>query len=227
MSLESPLNVPNQSQPRRSRKAAPTTRLAPESPHPMPVEDCYAGLTYLADHAASLGVDPKRIAVMGESAGGGLATAIALLARDRNGPAPAKQILIYAMLDDRNTKPDPRLAPFASWTYDDNITGWRGLLGARCGKAGTAAEFERLRGLGYEPDGCFVDLGETAETVVASRLRAKEYGCVIIGAGVRANPKYFLLFEKLLNLVHELAPKARIAFNTKPTDTVEAVRRWL
>ena len=93
--------------------------------------------------------------------------------------------------------------------------------------AGTAAELERLRGLGYEPDGCFVDLGETAEAVVASRLRAREYGCVIIGAGVRANPKYFLLFEKLLNVVHELAPKARIGFNTKPTDTVEAVRRWL
>jgi acetyl esterase/lipase len=108
-------------------------RLAPESPHPMPVEDCYAGLTYLAEHAASLGVDRKRIAVMGESAGGGLATAIAMLGRDRNGPALAKQILIYAMLDDRNTRPDPRLAPFASWTYDDNITGWRGLLGARYG----------------------------------------------------------------------------------------------
>jgi hypothetical protein len=93
--------------------------------------------------------------------------------------------------------------------------------------AGTAAEIERLRGLGYDPEGCFVDLGETAETVVASRLRANEYGCVIIGAGVRANPKYFLLFEKLLNVVHELAPKARIAFNTKPTDTVDAVQRWL
>jgi hypothetical protein len=93
--------------------------------------------------------------------------------------------------------------------------------------AGTAAEIERLRGLGYDPEGCFVDLGETAETVVASRLRAREYGCVIIGAGVRANPRYFLLFEKLLNVVHELAPKARIAFNTKPTDTVDAVQRWL
>lgn len=109
-------------------------RLAPESPHPLPVEDCYAGLTYLAEHAASLEVDPKRIAVMGESAGGGLATAIAMLARDRNGPVPAKQILIYPMLDDRNIEPDPRLAPFALWTYDDNITGWRGLLGARFGQ---------------------------------------------------------------------------------------------
>ena len=93
--------------------------------------------------------------------------------------------------------------------------------------AGTAAEIERLRGLGYEPDGCFVDLGETAETVVASRLRAREYGCVVIGAGIRTNAKYFLLFERLLNVVHELAPKARIGFNTKPTDTGEAVQRWL
>jgi acetyl esterase/lipase len=109
-------------------------RLAPENPHPIPVEDSYAGLTYLADNAASLGVDPKRIAVMGESAGGGLATAISMLARDRGSPAPAKQILIYAMLDDRNTTPDARLVPFASWTYDDNLTGWQGLLGDRRGE---------------------------------------------------------------------------------------------
>jgi hypothetical protein len=93
--------------------------------------------------------------------------------------------------------------------------------------AGFAAETERLRSLGYEPDGCLVDLGETAEAAAASRLRAKQYDCVIIGAGVRANPKYFLLFERLLNVVHELAPKARIGLNTKPTDTVDAVQRWL
>jgi hypothetical protein len=100
-------------------------------------------------------------------------------------------------------------------------------LTAEAVHAGIAAEIERLRGLGYDPDRCFVDLGETAETVVTSQLRANEYGCVIIGAGVRANPRYFLLFEKLVNVVHEHAPRARIAFNTKPTDTVDAVRRWL
>lgn len=93
--------------------------------------------------------------------------------------------------------------------------------------AGLTAETERLRGLGYEPDSCLVDLGETAEVALASRLRAKQYDCVIIGAGVRANPKFFLLFERLLNVVHELAPKARIGLNTKPTDTVDAVQRWL
>jgi hypothetical protein len=93
--------------------------------------------------------------------------------------------------------------------------------------AGFTAETERLKGLGYEPDGCLVDLGKTAEAVVASRLRAKSYSCVVIGAGIRANPKYFLLFERLLNVVHELAPQARIALNTNPTDTVDAVQRWV
>jgi acetyl esterase/lipase len=108
-------------------------RLAPEHPHPGPVEDCYAGLVWLAEHAAELGIDPGRIAVMGDSAGGGLAAGVALLARDRGGPALARQILIYPMLDDRTTTPDPALQPFLTWTYDDNVTGWGALLGGDAG----------------------------------------------------------------------------------------------
>jgi acetyl esterase/lipase len=108
-------------------------RLAPEHPHPTPVQDAYTGLVWLAEHADELGVDPDRLAVMGDSAGGGLAAAVAVVARDRGGPALAHQILIYPMLDDRNTTPDPHLAPFAAWSYDDNITGWTALLGDRIG----------------------------------------------------------------------------------------------
>ncbi len=103
-------------------------RRAPEHPHPAPAEDAYAGLAWLAGHAAELGVDPARIALMGDSGGGGLAAAAALLARDRGLPV-AKQILIYPMLDDRTTVPDPALAPWAGWSYDDNYTGWHALLG--------------------------------------------------------------------------------------------------
>ena len=67
---------------------------------------------------------------------------------------------------------------------------------------------------------------EQSETTI-SRLRAKQYDCVIIGAGIRSNPKSFLLFERLVNVVHALAPKARIGFNTKPTDPVDPVQRCL
>jgi acetyl esterase/lipase len=104
-------------------------RLAPEHPHPTPVEDAYAGLVWLAGHAAELNIDPSRVAVMGDSAGGGLAAGVAILSRDRNGPAVARQLLIYPMLDDRTTTPDPYIAPLAGWSYDDNATGWNALLG--------------------------------------------------------------------------------------------------
>ena len=108
-------------------------RLAPEFPHPTPVEDAFAGLTWLAEHAKELGVDPIRIAVMGDSGGGGIAAGLALLARDRGGPSIARQILLYPMLDDRTTTPDPELAGLTTWSYEDNATGWQALLGEACG----------------------------------------------------------------------------------------------
>jgi len=107
-------------------------RRAPEHPHPTPVNDSFAALRWLVGRARDLNVDAGRIAVMGDSAGGGLAAAVALLARDSGLPL-AKQILIYPMLDDRNTVPDAALAPFATWTYDHNLTGWGALLGAAIG----------------------------------------------------------------------------------------------
>ncbi|EAW14154.1 alpha/beta hydrolase [Aspergillus clavatus NRRL 1] len=110
-------------------------RLAPENTHPTPVEDCYAGLTWLYEHADEFAVDRSRIATMGESAGGLLAAGITLMARDRGlNPRIAKQILIYPMLDDRNTTPNPALEPFALWNCTDNITAWTALLGDAIGK---------------------------------------------------------------------------------------------
>ncbi|MGA5461644.1 alpha/beta hydrolase [Mycobacterium sp. NPDC050041] len=111
-------------------------RAAPEHPHPTPVEDCYAALQWLAEHAGELGVDPGRLAAMGDSGGGGLSAGVALLARDRGGPALALQLLIYPMLDDRNTTPDPQIPTEGMvWSYDDNRTGWGALLGDRAGGA--------------------------------------------------------------------------------------------
>ncbi len=108
-------------------------RFAPEHPYPTSVEDCYAALRWAAEHAAELGVDPARLAIMGDSAGGGMAAAVALMARDRGGPSLKSQILVYPMLDDRTTVPDPEIEPMALWSTDDNITGWGCLLGDAAG----------------------------------------------------------------------------------------------
>jgi acetyl esterase/lipase len=109
-------------------------RLAPETPHPGPVEDCYAGLVWTAAHADELGIDPDRIVVAGGSAGGGLAAAVALLARDRGGPALLAQLLLCPMLDDRNDTPSARqMAGLGIWDSASNETGWTALLGAARG----------------------------------------------------------------------------------------------
>ncbi len=113
-------------------------RLAPEHQDPIPVEDCYAALLWLHANARDLGVSPSRIGVMGDSAGGGLAAGVSLLARDRQGPKIALQILIYPMLDDRTLQPDPLLKPFLLWDCDNNFTGWISLLGERLGTDGVS-----------------------------------------------------------------------------------------
>lgn len=109
-------------------------RVAPEYPYPTPVEDCYTALVWLAEHATDLGIDPTRIAVMGGSAGGGLAAGVTLLARDRGGPSLAQQLLFSPMLDDRTaTIIEPRLQPFLTWDHHDNTTGWDAFLGGMAG----------------------------------------------------------------------------------------------
>jgi acetyl esterase/lipase len=108
-------------------------RLAPEATYPTSLaEDVYSGLTWLIAHAVDLGVDPSRIAVMGDSGGGGPTAGAAILARDR-GVALAKQILVYPMLDDRNTVPGPVPSQLLTWGYDNNYTGWVTLLGNELG----------------------------------------------------------------------------------------------
>jgi hypothetical protein len=89
------------------------------------------------------------------------------------------------------------------------------------------AQIERLRALGYEAESCLIDLGDAAEAVAAAALQSKRFDCVVIGAGLREPPPRLMLFEKIINLVHRLAPHASICFNTTPADTAEAVLRWV
>lgn len=109
-------------------------RLAPEHQDPVPVEDCYAGLVWVRDHAAELDVDPERVVVTGASGGGGLAAGTTLLARDRSGPAILGQLLVCPMLDDRDTTISTRqYEGIGLWDRVSNITGWSSLLGDRYG----------------------------------------------------------------------------------------------
>lgn len=109
-------------------------RLAPEYPDPYPVEDCYAALEWVAEHAEEIGVDIGRLVLVGASAGGGLAAGTALLARDRGGPVPAGQMLLCPMLDDRDHTDSARqFEGLGVWNRESNRTGWAALLGERSG----------------------------------------------------------------------------------------------
>ncbi|MEU3338938.1 alpha/beta hydrolase [Streptomyces sp. NPDC002144] len=140
-------------------------RLAPEHPHPAPVEDCYAGLLWTAEHAKEIGGDPDRVILAGGSAGGGLTAAVALLARDRNGPQAIGQVLMCPMLDDRNDTPSAhQMAGVGVWDRTSNETGWGALLGEARGTADVSpyaapARADDLSGL----PPAFIDVG-SAET---------------------------------------------------------------
>ena len=104
-------------------------RLAPETPYPGPLEDCYAGLAWTVAHADELGLDPTRLGIGGVSAGGGLAAALALLARDRGEIPLAFQLLECPMLDDRQITSSSRLEGLPIWSRESNAFGWRAYLG--------------------------------------------------------------------------------------------------
>jgi acetyl esterase/lipase len=103
-------------------------RLAPETPYPGPLDDCYAGLRWVYDNAGELGVDRDRIGIGGPSAGGGLAAGLGLLARDRGEIRLMFQLLIYPMIDDRQITPSSQwMDPI--WPPAANTYGWRSYVG--------------------------------------------------------------------------------------------------
>jgi acetyl esterase/lipase len=108
-------------------------RLAPDTTYPGPLDDCYAGLAWTFAHASELGVDTARIGISGVSAGGGLAAALALLARDRGELQLAFQLLQCPMIDDRQISASSRYDDLLVWSRESNTFGWRCYLGERYG----------------------------------------------------------------------------------------------
>ena len=115
---------------------------------------------------------------------------------------------------------DPTLIDFSQPGYAPGMDATKVLAGLKSSE-------DELTRLGYSVQMCLTDFGETAEDVIQRQLRKTRYNCILIGAGVRANPSNFILFEKVINVVHEHAPQAKICFNTMPNDTAAAVQRWI
>jgi hypothetical protein len=112
---------------------------------------------------------------------------------------------------------DPKVVDYASLPARLDEPTLRALLDA---------DLRRLRELGYDATWLLTDRGETAVSLVTARLAAEKFDCILVGAGIRTIGPLFPLFEKLVNAIHAGAPGAKIAFNTKPDDTAEAVQRW-
>ena len=196
-------------------------RLAPETPHPGPVEDIYSVFVWLHANAARLGLDPDCIGIKGESGGGGFAAGAAVYARDRAGPKFAFQHLIYPMIDDRMAvRKDlhPLVGEFI-WTQDHNYFGWRSLLGQEPGSDGVSPHAAAARVVdvaGLPPTYISVgglDLFLEENLVYADRLSR---------AGV---PVEFHMYPRAFHGFYR-ATNARVTKQAEH-DTREALRRFL
>ena len=153
-------------------------RLAPEHPYPAGLNDCYLALQWTHTLASELGFPPERIAVLGESGGGGLAAALCLMARDKGQFRLSAQFLQYPMLDDRTgTDAQPSSMPNAGefvWTRENNRFAWGCVLGHAAGTESvpTYASPGRIEALAGLPPTCIV-IGEL-DLFVAENLRFAE-----------------------------------------------------
>lgn len=153
-------------------------RLAPEHPFPTPLEDCFAAFELVHRMCGELGIDPKRVAIGGQSAGGGLAAALVLAVHDRARPAPVFQLLVYPMLDDRTVTRQVEPSMFRLWNPPSNRFGWAAYLGKEPGGPDVpalAAPARRVDLTGLPPAWIGVgtnDLFHDEDLVYAERLRA-------------------------------------------------------
>ena len=115
---------------------------------------------------------------------------------------------------------DPKLIDFSQPGYAPGMNATKVLAGLKSSE-------DELAHLGYRAQMCLTDFGETAEAVVLDQLKQKRFDCILIGAGIRTIAGNFILFEKLINVVHEHAPQSKLCFNTVPSDTAAAVKRWI
>ncbi len=181
-------------------------RRAPEHPHPVPVEDCYAGLKWMAAHADELRYDPDRLVVFGGSGGGGLAAGTTLLARDRGGPVLRGQLLQCPMIDDRGETVSARQYDGVGvWDRTSNLTAWTMVLEESRGTSEVspyAAPSRATDLTGLPPT--FVDAG----AVEVFRDEAVAFASAIWAAGGEAE---LHVWGGAFHGFHDIAPETAVA----------------
>lgn len=192
-------------------------RLAPEHQYPAATNDCYAALQWLGGGPAKLGGVPRRLAVAGGSAGGCLAAAMALMARDLGGPALCHQILVFPVLDDRlETRSARVIEDQRTWSRTKALFGWKAYLGDNYGGAVSAyaapARAESLEGL-------------PAATIFVEELdllrdEAVDYANRLTQANVRAG---LTIYPGTHHGHTGLAPHAQVSRRTS-RDVVDAIK---
>ncbi|HTJ69180.1 MAG TPA: alpha/beta hydrolase [Actinospica sp.] len=192
-------------------------RLAPENPYPAQINDVYAGLLWIVEHADELGIDPERIIAVGPSAGGALSAALALTVRDKGGPRLLGQLLMCPMLDDRNDSASAlQMDGIEFWDRSRNKFGWTSLLGDLWGGADVpqyAAPARATDLTGLPP--AFLDVG-SAEGL---RDEIVDYASRIWAAGGRAE---LHVWPGGIHAFDREVPEARIS-----QDAIAARRNWL
>ena len=196
-------------------------RLAPEAPHPGPLEDIYSVFVWLHANAGQLGLDPDRIGIKGESGGGGFAAGAALYARDRAGPKFAFQHLIYPMIDDRSAVAKdlhPCVGEFV-WTQANNHFGWQSLLGQEPGSADVSPYAAAARAAdvsGLPPT--FISVGGLDLFLEENLAYADRLSRAGVAVEVHLYPRAYHGFYRATN--------ARVTKQAEH-DTREALRRFL
>lgn len=196
-------------------------RLAPETPHPGPLEDIHSVFLWLHANASRLGLDPARIGIKGESGGGGFAAGAALYARDQPGPNYAFQHLIYPMIDDRSAvRKDlhPCVGEFV-WTQEYNHFGWRSLLGAEPGSANVSPYAAAARATdvsGLPPT--YISVGGLDLFLEENLSYAERLNRAGVPVELHLYPRAYHGFYR--------APNARVTRQAEQ-DTREALRRFL
>jgi acetyl esterase/lipase len=196
-------------------------RLAPEHRHPVPAEDCYSALEWVVENAQAHGFDIDRVFVSGVSAGGALAAAVALLARDRGGPVLRGQVLLCPMLDDRVASGSARqMTGHGLWDTVSNETGWSALLGGCRGGPGVspyAAPARAVELSGLPP--AYVDVG----TYESLRDDSLDYAGRLADAGVDVE---LHMWGGAFHSFDEWVPEARVS-KTAQAVRIEWMRRHL